>query len=294
MPIAPDIAAAAYVPTWRGQPLPDPGREIEMRAHFTEHGRTRYREYKITVASARLDQRFDGTRLVITVSGDATEYLLDEDGIATWWRYSAAEQARMKAETRISAESSDPNAEALTLTVTDPPMAPEDLQQVADTYREMPDPTDETITGRIRRFIAVKQRLEAIAAEEKRLKIEAEELSDAVVEMMIEQDMDSPPGVDGMTAYLNTVYYAEKQVDPNTSERYTTDAVLAALNEAKLGSMISQGYNGNQMRALLREYEETGQELPEALAKVFVLRKRRVLAVTPMAAKKRDAAPNRS
>lgn len=143
----------------------------------------------------------------------------------------------------------------------------------------------------IRRFITVEARLDAIAAEEKVLKREKAELSDRVVEMMIEEGMDSPPGVDGMTAYLSPVYFVEKNIDPETGEEFTADDIRDALIASNLKAMIRQNYHGGQLRSLMKEYDDHGTAVPEPLAKVVTLAKRRQLAVTPMAARKQAAAP---
>lgn len=142
----------------------------------------------------------------------------------------------------------------------------------------------------IRRFIQVNSRLDAITAEEKVLKREKAELSARVIEMMIEEGMDSPPGVDGMTAYLNPVFFVEKNIDPDTGEAFTSDDIRDALVASNLSGMLKESYNGNQLRALIKEYEEHGS-MPEPLAKVVRLSKRRELAITPMAARKQSAAP---
>lgn len=151
--------------------------------------------------------------------------------------------------------------------------------------------TPDTIVGCIRRFIRVQARLKELAAEEKVLEREERELSDRVIEMMIEQEMDSPPGVDGMTAYVHPVSYVEKLIDPETGEAFTTDDVKDALIAAGLKAMIRPSYNGNTLRATLIEYAEH-DEIPEPLAKVVKLKKRRELRVTPMAASKRKAKPS--
>jgi len=143
----------------------------------------------------------------------------------------------------------------------------------------------------IRRFIAVEARLNAIAAEEKVLKREKAALSDHVVEMMIEEGMDSPPGVDGMTAYLSPVYFVEKNVNPETGEEFTADDIRDALIASNLKAMIRENYHGGQLRSLMKEYDDNGTPPPEPLAKVVTLAKRRQLAVTPMAARKQSAAP---
>jgi hypothetical protein len=161
---------------------------------------------------------------------------------------------------------------------------------MAATHASPAEPEPETMVGCIRRFIRVQARLKEIAAEEKVLEREVRELSDRVIEMMIEQEMDSPPGVDGMTAYITPVPYVDKRIDPETGEAFTTDDVKDALIAAGLKAMVKPSYNGNTLRSTLLEYAEHG-EVPEALARVVELKKRRELRVTPMASSKRKAAP---
>lgn len=148
----------------------------------------------------------------------------------------------------------------------------------------------ETMVACIRRFIAVQARLKALAAEEKVLGREERELSDRVIEMMIAEGMDSPPGVDGMTAYISPVSFVKKKIDPDTGEEFTADDIRDALVAAGLKAMIKESYHGGQLRSALKEYADHG-EIPEALTRVVELDKRRELRVTPMAAAKRNAAP---
>jgi hypothetical protein len=150
---------------------------------------------------------------------------------------------------------------------------------------------DLSMVAAIRRFIAVQARLDALEAEQKVLKREEQELSSHVIEMMIEEGMDSPPGVDGMTSYLKPVHYVEKNIDPETAEEFTSEEIRDALIEAGLANMIKESYNGNQLRALLKEYSDHDSKVPAPLARVVTLKKRRQLAVTPMAARKQSAAP---
>jgi hypothetical protein len=153
------------------------------------------------------------------------------------------------------------------------------------------EPDPETMVDCIRRFIRVQARLKEIDAEEKALKREERELSDQVIDMMIEEGMDSPPGVDGMTAYISPVVFVKKNINPDTGEEYTSEDIYQALRDSGLSSMIRETYNGNQMRSLMREYDEHGTEPPKALGKVLTLDKRRELRITPMAARKRAGAP---
>lgn len=168
---------------------------------------------------------------------------------------------------------------------------PADWSPVADWPAPAPPPSAGTITAQIRRFIYVTNRIAALKAELKTLEREKGELSDTVIDTMVEQEMDSPPGVDGMTSYLTPVYHVEKNINPDTGETYTSADVLDALRDAHLEAMISEGYNGSQMRSLMREFADNDQSPPDALVRVFTLVKRRELRVTQMAVGKRKASP---
>lgn len=152
----------------------------------------------------------------------------------------------------------------------------------------------ETAAGCIRRFIRVKSRLDELKAEIAALTREADELSERTAELMIDEGMDSPPGVDGMTASFAPVVYVEKRINPETGEPFTTEDVRDALNASGLGSLIQPSYNGSSLRAAMREYAEHGNGIPEPLDRVVALAKRRQLRVTPMAASKRAIAPRSS
>lgn len=166
-------------------------------------------------------------------------------------------------------------------------------QSLIEAESALHDPSDMNMVACIRRFIAVESRLDALEAEEKVLKHEKAQLSDRVIELMIEDEMDSPPGVDGMTAYLKPVQYVKRNIDPDTAAEFTSEQVIQALLDSGLKSMVKAGYNGNQLRALLSEYNKNGSKVPQPLADVVTLEKRRQLAVTPMAMSKQAAAPRR-
>lgn len=271
--MTPDVAAATYLPTWRGEALPEVGREIVMRAWLTHDGRSGLRERQMEVHTARTE----GDLLVITAPGDPDEYTLEAGSSLCRWRYQDIEQVQPA----IIADAPDETSE----------VAPDVTESQAS---PMPDAHDETLVGRIRRFIAVEARLTAAKAEVKALEAEKGELDKTIIDMLVEAGMDSPPGVDGMTVYLSPVYHAKKKTNPDTGQEYTPADILNALRTAKLHGMINEGYNGNTLRSLLREYEESKKQVPDALAQVVSLEKRREVRITPMGAAKRKAAPNRS
>lgn len=271
--MTPDAAAAAYLPTWRGEALPEAGREIVLRAWSTRDGRSGLREHQMEVHTVRTE----GDLLVVTAPGDPSRYRLEAGSKLCWWRYQDADQY-------LPAAVDD-------VTPLEVPGAP---SIAAGDQTPMPDAHDETLVGRIRRFIAVETRLTAAKAEVKALEAEKGELDKTIIDMLVEAGMDSPPGVDGMTVYLSPVYYTQKKVNPDTGQEYTPADILNALRTAKLHGMINEGYHGNTLRALLREFQESKQEVPDALSQVVSLEKRREVRITPMGAAKRKAAPNRS
>lgn len=145
----------------------------------------------------------------------------------------------------------------------------------------------------IREFIAVKARLVALDVETKDLKAREKSLSSQVEEMLLTSGGESPPSVDGMTAYFTPTFYVENRVNEETGQKFTAEEIDQALIDSGFAEMVTTRHNASSLRALLREFEESGQEVPEPLARVVTLSSYRRLAVTPAGAKKRRGSPRR-
>lgn len=265
---SPDVAAAEYTPHWRGRPLPRPGDHITMVAlvhtpgsHFMSQ-----RHVSGEVDSARLRGNL-GHDMIVMLDGDPTEYTLRQATLVCDWGLQTP-------------ASRDPIV---------PAPIPEQPAAAAV-------PAESTsIVALERRLLAVRNRLAAISGEEKALKAEAEQLSRDIRDTALEQEMESLPAVDGMTAYFMPAYYVEYRINPGTGEKYTARDVTAALKECGHGYLLGEMYNGNQLRALIREIKiENEQPLPPALDQVLTLGKRYDVQFTPMGDRKRRAAPRRA
>jgi hypothetical protein len=167
---------------------------------------------------------------------------------------------------------------------------PADWTPPADVPTPPPSTVDDLVAT-IRRHIYVTGRIAALTAELKTLEGEKDDLSRLALDLMLESGMDSPPGVDGRTAYLSPVYRIKIKLDPETGEPYDSAARTEALRAAGLDALIQSSYNGNTVKATLREMEENGMPIPEPLSAVFEVEKVSELRTRAAAAKKVKAAP---
>lgn len=129
---------------------------------------------------------------------------------------------------------------------------------------EVPAPTDETPNGRLRRFVYLKARLRALEAETAAVKAESREL-DHVLQDAWGDDGVSRVTLDGVTAYLYPVSHVEKVNDATPAD------IRDALTRSGYGYMLEPNYSGSALKALLKEWDNNGQEMPAPLAEVVKL-----------------------
>lgn len=263
---SPDVAAAECTPQWRSRPVPRPGDHIRLIALIKVPGSHFLRETAAAgvVSSVHLDYGQIKNDLLVQFVDDPTEYVLRQSTPACDWALVAAANRDL--------------------------VAPMPEQPVVDAT-----PSESmSIIGLERRLLAVQNRLAAIDGEEKALKAEAAQLSELIRTTALEQEMDSLPAVDGMTAYFSPVYFVERKIDDETGKQFTTADVTAALKESGHDYLLSEAYNGNQLRALAREIKiDHKRPLPPALNRVITLSQRFDVKFTPMGDRKRRAAPRR-
>lgn len=267
---SPDVAAATYAPQWRSRPIPDPGDYIKLSAlissdasHFLHqiHAEGVVDRAKICLATSGLTTVEE---LSITLIDDPLEYRLRAKSPPCGWAL----------------------------------MTPARRDAIPPTP-EQPGPATaspqvRSIVTLERQLLAVQNRLRAIEGEKKSLEAEASALAGEIRDTALEQEMESLPAVDGMTAYFAPAYYVAYKLDEDTGKKFTPEDVRAALRECGHDYLISEGYNGNQLRALVREIKiDHQQPLPEPLARVLDLETRHDVRFTPMGERKRRIAPRR-
>jgi hypothetical protein len=174
------------------------------------------------------------------------------------------------------------------------PFASGDMAQMPPGYfdRDTPPPPAEpqTLVEMLRRRMWLTNRVAALKAEQTVLAAEGSELDKLILDAMVEQGIDTLPGVDGRTPYLYPQRFIAKRVDPDTGEPFTGEQVMAAMRVAGLGAMISENYNGNQLKAAMVELVDNDEELPPALdAVVEIHTEHTVRSRVAAAAKSRSA-----
>jgi hypothetical protein len=270
---SPDVAAADYAPLWRSRPIPKPGDHVKLRALARAGEGHFFRQVDATGMVSRAEIRSVATAVVsidelaVTLAGDPLEYVLRESNPACEWTLQATARHDL---VDLAPES---------------PAAPAGLP--------VEDPT--SIVTLERRLLQVKNRLRALDGEEKALKDEEAVLSEQIRDTALEQEMESLPAVDGMTAYFSPTYFVKRRIDESTGKEFTSDDIRAALRECGHDYLIAESVNGSQLRGLVREIKiENQQPLPPALARVLDLETRHDVQFTPMGERKRRAAPRRA
>lgn len=261
---SPDVAAAAYVPQWRGRPIPRPGDLIKMLALVHTEGSQFLSQRHVggVVDTVTLDQAVLHNDLLIRLVDDPIDYILRQATSVCDWVLEAP-------------------------AVREPESEPEPAPAA-----EPIDPT--SIVALERRLLAITTRLAALKGEEEALKAEVATLNEQIRETALAEEMESLPGVDGMSAYFCPIYHVERRVDEATGKPFTTARLVEALRASGHDYLVSETANGNQVRALMREIVvEHEQDLPPALAEVAELKTRYDVRFTPMGARKTRAAPQR-
>lgn len=140
-----------------------------------------------------------------------------------------------------------------------------------------PEPTPEQPpaidVSLIRELAAITDQLKAREGEVKDLKARKTELSDQIMEIFELHGLDSVR-VDGRTAYIHPrtfPVYRDKPVEEGGG-KYTSKDVVAALRAIGRGAQVQpETVNHQTLGAILREYRDAEQEVPEALAAVVML-----------------------
>jgi len=129
---------------------------------------------------------------------------------------------------------------------------------------EVPAPDDDTPNGRLRRFIYLRAREKALAAETAAVKEEYQRLNARILDDWADDGV-SRVTVDGTTAYMYPVSYVKKLGDATPAD------IRDALTRSGLGYMVEPTYSGSALRALLKEWRDAKTPLPTPLAEVVEL-----------------------
>lgn len=269
---SPDTAAASYtdqVDTWKDRPLPPVGAGIKLTWLSRQDGRTRT---MTRFAVVGFEPALDGTGHLVIPCRDPrpdrpefTVTLSDECLLDSW--------------TMIT----PPEAESLPAPVFPP-------AEVAAIEPAAADPHD--LPSMQRRYLHVKEELAQAEAKVKALKAEKDELNTGIVDECVNLGYTKPPGVGDFTFGFSPAYSTRYLTDEETGEKYDSDAVIKALQATGLDvGIVRLGYNGNTLKAMLKERSEAELALPEALAAVIELHKETSVTVTRSAARNRRGRP---
>jgi hypothetical protein len=273
---SPDLAAAQYTedePTWKGSPLPLVGAQIKVQALGNIDGRIKTQHRYLTVAfEPTVDEHGDlvipyrdkpydaaGANPVHTIT-------LAGDCLADHW-----------------------------YTLGSPPVAvlPEpDFDPVTETKTDDIPPADATtVTGMLKRWLYLKDKITEADALSKALKAEKAALNDQIVDECVQNEFTKPPGVGDFTFSFKPTYYTQYAEKDDGTKADTAD-VIEALRATGLDvGIVAEGYNGGTLKAMLRERQEAGMSLPDELAAVISLESKSEVSATRSAARNRRGRP---
>lgn len=285
----PDLAAAGYVqdePTWKGKPLPTPGAFLAVQWLDNTNGHVRTRSaYGILRTEATLSD--DGKFLILPLHdrnarnlehADHQVTLSDECLIDDWRQVSPPAVAELPAPTFDLPEQIAPLADEAATVTPDGSTVPR---------ADAPD-----LPGMLRRWLYVDSEYKRVSALADALKEERTQLNASIADECLDQGLTKPPGVDDMTFSFAPDYFVRYRENEETGEKYTSDHVIAALRASGLDKgLIKEGYNGNSLKAMLREMTEDDQPLPDELAKVVVVDSRSRVTATRSATRNRRGRP---
>lgn len=155
---------------------------------------------------------------------------------------------------------------------------PDEAAAVEHDTTAAPDPAGPEVAptidvSLIRELATVSDQLKAREGEVKDLKARKAELSAKIIETFELHGLDSIR-VDGRNAYVHRPsfpVYREKPVEEGGG-KYTAQDAVDALRAIGRGAQVQpETVNHQTMGAILREYRDAGQPVPEALAKVVEL-----------------------
>lgn len=125
----------------------------------------------------------------------------------------------------------------------------------------------------IRYWAELEHEKRALEDKLKEVKARQAQIEERVQEVFAETGMQNVR-IAGLTVYLERKLWAKRE------EGVTMEEACAALKEAGLGDLVTEGYNSHTLSAYLRELERTNQPLPPELegkitaAEVFSVRAR--------------------
>jgi hypothetical protein len=254
----PDIAAATPL-SWKEQPLPEYGATIKTTWMDTSTGSWKTRTATLVVRTISLAD--DGATLI--VSDGMTEARLTAGRLTDRWHTvlaPVADQMTPTFDPAPPAEPQRPTAPAVDMT---------------------------TLAGMQRRWLWLTDQADVVEAQLKALKAERARINDEIVEEVVLQGLDAPPALDGMTFSLAPVWFAEYKTDED-GNRYGAAQVVPVLRSLGMAAgIVSETYNGNSFKAMLRERREAGLEIPAELADLVELRSKSQVRATRSAAARR-------
>lgn len=121
---------------------------------------------------------------------------------------------------------------------------------------------DANMGARLKTYAELEHKRRDLEAQLKAVEQQSRELGDVLLDDFGETGM-SNANVDGLCVYIRMDRYVSKKSDA------TMEQVCAALREAGLAYMVSDGYNAASLKSLIKEYNDSCVEVPPKLAELL-------------------------
>jgi hypothetical protein len=270
----PDTAAAAVDLLWKGQPLPAYGTVVSATWLDTSGRSWRTKNVTMIVRTITLTQ--DGSVAILLLSDGTQHARLSADRLTDKWHTVLA-----SAPAELGLVPDFPEAVAPVIDTAAPVDAP---------ATPAPDAAVTTLADAQRRWLWVDRQVDEADALLKTLKAERDALNEQIVEDTVLLGLDAPPALDGMTFSFSPVYYVNYLADGDGAKFGTAD-VIRALRKLNMDrGIVTNGYNGNTLKAMLRERIEADLGIPDELAKLVEVKNRPQVRATQSSAKRRAGA----
>ena len=271
----PDTAAAVPL-LWKGQPLPEYGTVIS--ATWLDTSGRSWRTKNVTMPVRTITLKRDGAVDTLLISDGTQTARLAADRLTDHWHIVLA-----SAPADLHLVPDFPEADI----TQDGPASVAVAQSGAGAP---PDAAVTTLAQAQRRWLWVERRIDEVEAEVKMLKAEREALNGQIVEDTVLLGLDAPPALDGMTFSFSPVYYVKYLADADGTKYGTADVipVLRKLNMHQ--GIVTSGYNGNTLKAMLRERIEAGLGIPDELAALVEVANRSQVRATQSSVRRRAGA----
>jgi len=125
----------------------------------------------------------------------------------------------------------------------------------------------------IKKFTQLTEEKKALKQKLRDIQVELDALENQIEEHFVESGVSSMK-VGGRTVYLRKQLFVSPNAMEGESPEDAKRRACRALQTSGLGWLVSEGYNSNTLRAVIREMQEDGHEFPLTLTDALKITER--------------------